>query len=232
MLRLITDFDGPIMDVSQRYYRVYQHCLGATRWRGQQVHMLPKEEFWALKRSRVPERKIGMLSGLDEEQGQQFARCRRNLIHSPPFLPLDRPQPGAIEAIERVQKAGVEVVILTMRTILELEAGLNCSRLGHLFPVSSRCCFGHDCQKTIDVEDKPKLMAKTLDTLPPASKTVMVGDTEADIIAAKSHGIPVIAVLCGIRDRERLAVHLPDAIVEDLPAAVDRLLQDFFLEAS
>lgn len=220
------------MDVSERYYRVYQHCLAATRSFEQQVRVLSKEEFWTLKRSRVPERKIGILSGLDEQQSQQFARCRRQLIHTPPFLPFDRPQPGAIEAIERLKQAGVEVVILTMRTILELEVGLNCSRLGHLFPFSSRCCFAHDCQKTIDVEDKPKLMAEALDTLPPASKTVMVGDTEADIIAAKSHGIPVMAVLCGIRDRQRLAVHIPDDMVEDLPTAVDRLLLDFFLEAS
>ncbi len=232
MLRLITDFDGPIVDVSERYYRVYQHCLAATRSGEQQVRVLSKEEFWALKRSRVREDKIGILSGLDEQQSQQFARCRRKLIHSPPFLPFDRPQPGAIEAIERLQKAGIDVVILTMRTILELEAGLNCNRLGHLFPISSRYCFGHDCQKTMDVEDKPKLMAEALDSLPPASKTVMVGDTEADIMAAKSHGIPAMAVLCGIRDRQRLAVHIPDAIVEDLPTAVDRLLLDFFLEAS
>jgi len=30
MLRLITDFDGPIMDVSERYYQVYQYCLQQT----------------------------------------------------------------------------------------------------------------------------------------------------------------------------------------------------------
>ncbi|MFM6283034.1 MAG: HAD family hydrolase, partial [Dolichospermum sp.] len=37
MLRLITDFDGPIMDVSERYYRVYQLCLEKTRYPGQTI---------------------------------------------------------------------------------------------------------------------------------------------------------------------------------------------------
>jgi len=39
----------------------------------------------------------------------------------------------------------------------------------------------------------------------------MVGDTEADIITAKNHGVKVLAVLCGIRDRTQL----------ELPARLD-----------
>lgn len=56
MLRLITDFDGPIIDVSERYYKVYEYCLEKTRYPDQSVQQLSKEEFWQLKRSRVPEK--------------------------------------------------------------------------------------------------------------------------------------------------------------------------------
>lgn len=83
-LRIITDFDGPIMDVSERYYRVYQVCLEQVRRPGQPVKRLSKAEFWQLKRAQVPERQIGQLSGLDELQSQDFARMRRNTVHTPP----------------------------------------------------------------------------------------------------------------------------------------------------
>ena len=76
MLRIITDFDGPIVDVSERYYRVYQICLDKTRNPGQKVRKLTKGEFWQLKRSRVPETQIGIISGLDTAQAQEFSQLR------------------------------------------------------------------------------------------------------------------------------------------------------------
>ena len=52
MRRLITDFDGYIIDVSERYYRVYKFCLDSTRRLDQQVLQLDRPAFWQLKRSR------------------------------------------------------------------------------------------------------------------------------------------------------------------------------------
>lgn len=86
--------------------------------------------------------------------------------------------------------------------------------------------------KTNDIDDKTWLMGKALAEMPPAQETWMVGDTEADILAAKAHQIPVIAVLSGIRNRDCLAAHGPDAIVADLGEAVDMVLQKSALVAS
>jgi phosphoglycolate phosphatase-like HAD superfamily hydrolase len=41
------------------------------------------------------------------------------------------------------------------------------------------------------------------------------------VIAAQTHGIKVIGVLSGIRDRDQLVQYQPDLIVADLAAAVD-----------
>jgi phosphoglycolate phosphatase-like HAD superfamily hydrolase len=68
-------------------------------------------------------------------------------------------------------------------------------------------------------------MERAIIELPPAADTWMVGDTEADITAAKNHGVKVMAVECGIRDRSQLAVYTPDLIVKDLSAAVDFVLE-------
>ncbi len=89
MLRLITDFDGPITDVSERYYQVYKYCLETSKHPGQSVKPLEKAEFWQLKRSRVLETQIGIISGLDETQAKTFAQLRRQTVHTPDYFSYD-----------------------------------------------------------------------------------------------------------------------------------------------
>lgn len=232
MLRIITDFDGPIMDVSERYYRVYQFCLNQVRAADQPVQPLTKAEFWQLKRSQVPEREIGQKSGLNEEQAKAFARLRRQTVHTLPYLVYDAPLPGAVAALERIQQADIELATMTMRRSRELNAALTQYDLGKFFQPDRRYCLSDDHAKTNDVDDKTWLMGKALTELPPAQATWMIGDTEADILSAKAHGVPVIAVLSGIRNRDRLQQHQPHAIVANLSEAVDTVLQESALVAS
>lgn len=225
MLRLITDFDGPIMDVSERYYQVYQYCLDTVRQSGQPVRQLSKAEFWSLKRSQVPERRIGQISGLDEAQSRDFAKIRRETVHTLPYLKYDTPVPGAIATLERLQSLNIELAVMTMRRVRELEDAFNRYDLARFFANDRRYCLANDYVKTSDVEDKPLLMERAIVELTPA-ETWMVGDTEADIAAARSQGIPVIAVLSGIRDRDRLTHYEPDYIVDNLVSAVDLMLKN------
>ncbi len=225
MLRLITDFDGPIIDVSERYYSVYKFCLDSTRYPDQPVQQLGKAEFWQLKRSRVPEKRIALLSGLDEAQAPEFAQLRREIVHTSPYFKYDCLAPGAVAALEKVQQAGVELAVMTMRRVRELEYAFNQHDLGRFFPKDRCYCLANDYQKTRDIDDKPLLMERALAELPIADDTWMVGDTEADIITAKNHGVKVMAVLCGIRDRTQLELYQPDLIVKDLSEAVDLVLR-------
>ncbi len=223
MLRLLTDFDGPIADVSDRYYRVYQHCLARCQYPGQAIAVLSKAEFWRLKRARVPERQIGQQSGLDAEQAKRFARLRRDTIHALRYLNLDKLVPGAVAALECWQQQGGDLAVVTMRRERELAVPLERYQLERFFPADRRYCVDDMQVKSNDVSDKPPLVARAMAELPPA-ETWFVGDTEADIVAARAQNLPTIAVLSGIRDRERLAEYAPDQIVDDLRAAVDLLL--------
>jgi len=220
MLRLITDFDGPIMDVSDRYYSVYQYCLEKTKRPEQSIQQLAKVEFWELKRARVPERQIGIISGLDEEQARQFARLRRETVHTLPYLVHDKILASAVETLEKLQHLGIDLVVMTMRRERELEAAFQQYNLARFFPRDRCYCLSNDYVKTSDVQDKPLLMERALTELPSAADVWMVGDTEADIVAAKTHTIKVIGVLSGIRDRPRLESYQPDLIVSDLSEAV------------
>jgi phosphoglycolate phosphatase-like HAD superfamily hydrolase len=138
MLRLITDFDGPIMDVSERYYRVYQHCLAQVQRPNQRLSVLSKEAFWQLKRSRTPEREIGQRSGLDDEQSQLFSQLRKATVHTLPYLSYDQPLPGAIATLEKLQALGIDLVVMTMRRVSELDEALERNNLGRFFASDRR----------------------------------------------------------------------------------------------
>lgn len=221
MLRLITDFDGPIMDVSERYYRVYQYCLAKVKENNQEVQELSKADFWQFKRGRIPEREIGILSGLNLSQAEKFAQLRRQNVHTLPYLRYDRIQPDALSVLTEVQNLGIDLVVMTMRRTRELRDPFGRYDLESFFPENRRYCLSDDYVKSTDVQDKPLLMERALRELPPVQDTWMVGDTEADIIAAKTHNLKVIGVLSGIRDREQLLKCQPDYIVANLTEAVD-----------
>ncbi len=225
MLRLITDFDGPIVDVSERYYRVYQFCLEKTRRSDQSVRELSKAEFWQMKRSRVPEKQIAINSGLDEAQALEFAQLRWQTVHTEHYFQYDTLVPGAVEALLKIQAAGIDLAVMTMRRVWELDYAFQKFQLGRFFPENRCYCLANDYVKTRDIEDKPLLMARAIEELPAVADSWMVGDTEADITAAKKHNIKAIAVESGIRDRAQLELYHPEFIVPNLSAAVDFILE-------
>jgi phosphoglycolate phosphatase len=173
-----------------------------------------------LKRAQVPERQIGCLSGLHDDQARQFAQLRRQNVHSHDYLKYDCPLPGAIAALEQLQSLSHSLAVITMRRENALSFALAQYGLEPFFPLEQRYCLPNDYAKSHDVVEKTRLMDIALSELSPVDETWMVGDTEADIAAARSHDLPIVAVLSGIRDRQRLSTYDPDFIVDDLQAAV------------
>ena len=222
--RIFTDFDGPIMDVSERYYQVYLYCLEKIRQPEQAITTLPKCEFWELKRSQVPEKEIAHISGFeDDKQAIAFAHLRRATVHTNPYFDYDRLIESAVPALEKAQDAGIDLAVMTMRRRRELEPVLDQYNLRHFFKSDRIFCLDDDYVKTVDIQDKPKLMQLAQATLPEADQQWMIGDTEADIIAAKSHHVPAIAVLSGIRNQVQLEKHQPKQIVANLVSAIDHI---------
>ncbi len=231
-MRIITDFDGPIMDLTDRYYHVYQLCLAAFQDPNRslaeppatRIKSLSRTEFWQRKRARVPEQQIGIDSGLTPTQAEAFKQMRDLHAHQLQYLYLDRIVPGAIAALERMQATGIELLVMTLRRTSQLNVALERHDLARFFPPHCRYCRADDYLRQGDIEDKTKLMAQALADLGAQPATWMVGDTEADIIAAQTYDIPVIAVLSGIRDREHLMPYQPNKIVPDLAVAVEAIL--------
>jgi phosphoglycolate phosphatase-like HAD superfamily hydrolase len=225
--RIFTDFDGPIMDVSERYYQVYLYCLAKIRQPEQVVRTLSKSEFWEYKRSQVPEKEIAIMSGFeDEQQAIRFAHLRRATVHTNPYFDYDRLLENAIPALEKAQQAGVDLAVMTMRRRRELEPVLDQYNLRRFFKSDRIFCLDDDYVKTVDTQDKPKLMKLAQANLPSVDQQWMIGDTEADILAAQSHNIPVIAVLSGIRNQPQLEKYQPSQILPDLTTSINTILEN------
>jgi len=227
-LWVFTDFDGPIIDVSERYYQVYQYVL---REASQSSDLLPldKNTFWDYKRAKVPEKEIGIRSGLNPEQAKEFARLRKKLVHAIEYFPLDEIHPTAIAALERLQAAGVMLGVVTMRLVRELEPALAKFDLERFFAVEHRYCISNDHVKDDDIRDKAMLLTSAHKAFKKATvdedaQCYMVGDTEADILAGQRLGIPSLAVLSGIRNQHHLDKLAPWKVVQNLHEAVQVIL--------
>ena len=220
-MRIITDFDGPIMDLSDRYYHVYQLCLDKVKQPNQSINILSKDKFWAYKQAQVAEQQVGIESGLTATQAEVFKNLRDRHAHQLQYLSLDRVVPGSIAALAKIQASGSDLLVMTLRRTCELIPAFDRYNLAQFFPSHHRYCLPDDYVKHGDVQAKTRLMATALTELKPDLNTWMIGDTEADIIAAQTYNIRVIGVLSGIRDRDRLAQYQPDKIVSNLADAVD-----------
>jgi phosphoglycolate phosphatase-like HAD superfamily hydrolase len=223
-VRIITDFDGVIMDLSDRYYHVYQLCLTKSKPPEQSVRVLSKAEFWALKRARIDERQIGVSSGLTDAQAEIFKQLRDLSAHQLEYLQFDRVMPGILSVLDLIRSNGIELLVMTLRRTSELNEAFDRCDLAQFFPHPYRYCLADNYCKQGDIQDKTNLMAQALTDLGKDEDTWMVGDTEADILAAQAHQIRVIGVLSGIRNRNLLEQYRPNAIVPNLAAAVDLIL--------
>jgi phosphoglycolate phosphatase-like HAD superfamily hydrolase len=223
--RIFTDFDGPIMDVSERYYQVYLHCVEKIRTSRQVVNILPKTDFWELKRSQVSEQQIAKISGFSDERAEAFAHLRRATVHTDPYFKYDRIIESAVTGLEKAQQSGIELAVMTMRRRRELEPVLDQYNLRKFFASDRVFCLRDDYIKTGDIRDKPFLMEYAQINLPSVEQQWMVGDTEADMIAAHRFKIPAIAVLSGIRNKAQLENYQPDQIFPDLITAINKIIE-------
>jgi phosphoglycolate phosphatase len=101
-ITVFCDFDGPIVDVSDRYYSTYHLALTDTadfyrEFSPQldhqiQLTVLTKAQFWQMKQNRVPDRDIARQSGLDDEKIDFFLQRVVEIVNSANLLQQDKIQ--------------------------------------------------------------------------------------------------------------------------------------------
>ncbi|MEM9219487.1 MAG: HAD hydrolase-like protein [Cyanobacteria bacterium P01_F01_bin.150] len=235
---LFCDFDGPIVDVSARYYATYLQALEqlkvvlSSNQRypcHQEIHYntLTKEQFWALKRYRIPDFEIAIRSGIPGDYIDDFLSIVRSLVNQPSLLHYDCLQPGIRWALELMNSQGVRLILVTLRCQSQVEDILRAYRLGHLFKAVWGTQY-EDVAYLNSADCKTALLEKAWDNTCRFHGTPqcswMIGDTEADILAGQARKIGTVALTCGIRSRSYLSQYRPDHICTDLVSVTHSLV--------
>ncbi len=228
-LTVFCDLDGPLIDVSDRYYQTYKLALAETgRAFGQpglSLHCLSKHRFWQMKQERTADAEIALRSGLWQEQITFFLERVRQLVNQAALLDQDFVQPGARWSLALLHACGVKLAVVTLRQQAEAEQFLQEHHLAHFF-TSILGTGDRQSAYTNYAEQKQVLLTQALaqEQYINPETTWMIGDTEADVFAGQSLGISTIALTCGIRSHSYLNQLEPTRIHSDLVSASHYLL--------
>ncbi len=207
------DFDGPLVDVSDRYYSTYRLALADTQALHLEqginlpIQVLSKQQFWQMKQDRVPDIEIAMRSGLQGEQIAVFMGRVREIVNQPALLQKDKIQPGVRWALALLHSQGVRLVLVTLRLQSEATQILRNYGLARLF---SGIYGTEEAAAAYQnyAEVKTQLLAAAIaeQTVPDwnSASAWMIGDTEADILAGQAMEVSTIALTCGIRSCQSL----------------------------
>jgi len=208
---LYLDLDGTLLDICEKYYRLHSR-IAADMGR----EALPKGAFWARKRKGAALE--ALLPDWEEAARAEYGRRWLAEIELPLYTRFDRLVPGAREALARLGPE-FELVLLTLRRDGQ-ELRRQLQRLGIEVTFNRLLVSG-------DYGEEELTKVQLLRLTEPPQRSIVVGDTEEDVWAARALGSPVIAVLTGMRDRAFLAALSPDLIIESvalLPAVVQSVL--------
>lgn len=230
-LTVFCDFDGPILDVSERYYQTYLlaladvqadcHAQGTTL----PIHQLDKQQFWHMKQNRVPDLEIAMRSGLPEEYFDTFLQRVTRIVNQPALLHRDTLQPGVRWALSLLHTQGAQLFLVTLRCQQQAEQILHSYGLARLF-TDIRGTHDKDAAYHNQAEQKNALLMQVMADYGISSNADawMIGDTEADVLAGQANQIRTIAVTSGIRSHSYLNRFQPTRIHHDLLSAAHYLV--------
>ncbi len=205
------DLDGTLVDVQERYCRLH---ADTARELGRRP--LPRARFWALKRQGASLETL--LNHWDEPVREAYSRRWLAAIEAPSYTRFDRLIPAAREALATLAQR-FRLVLVTLRRD---ERGLR-QQLRQLgvdgFFAGLVAAADHPAG------DYTKAQLLRLGASTNGGRGIVVGDSEADVEAAREMGLPVVCVLTGIRDRRFLQALNPDYIVESV-GRLPELLKD------
>jgi len=200
-MNIYCDLDGPILDVSERYYQVY---LALMRALGHEP--LRKDVYWNLKRRKADLQEILSCSA---DEIQTYETRRLQMIELVEYLRYDFVISGVFDVLLDLKEKHRLVLVTLRHDFVSLKAELSWLKLDILFDKIL-------AQDNNEGNWKAKFELIRCDERFCQANSIIIGDTEADILAGKKLGIPTFAVLSGIRTRELLKNLGPDYILNDI----------------
>lgn len=201
------DLDGPLLDVSDKYYRVYADILQERGYTP-----VAKSIYWRAKQLKISDREILAQSGASDIVVRYQAE-RNSRIETDRYLALDRLQEGTITTLQSLS-AHYRLVLVTLRSSpTQLDSQLKKTGLAPFFE-AILTTGGHGIFPRWLVKQR-LIVERFAEDL---SGGWFIGDTETDILAGNDLGLSTIAVLSGIRTRELLSICRPQWTIASIRA--------------
>lgn len=207
------DLDGTLIDIAPRHHRVYETCV-----RNYDGKVLPPEKYWQLKRDDTPWSEILLLSDVDVSVKDDFLKLFISKIESPEELSRDELFVDSLNVLEKLSGRH-DLYLLSLRRD---ESALNqeIDELG-IRRFFKQILSGHSETKSGTLTKKAEIIRSTGVDL---QTVVVIGDTEADVVAAQDIGATSIALRSGIRSGKFLSAINPGYLVDGIGDAVEILV--------
>jgi beta-phosphoglucomutase-like phosphatase (HAD superfamily) len=218
---LFLDLDGTTLDVTKRHYATFTEVLGLADIRGVPI---PEREYWSLRREGKPWEDLVKLSKVFPPKYKTYQERFDERLETPEMLELDTPRTG-IETFLGKMYTKTPIVLVTLRKDGEaLESQLAALGLRKYFVTVLFGAPKLGRRKDPDARWKHKahLIKARYKILP--TDSLLIGDTETDVKAARDCGFEVMLVEGGHRKKDLQIKADPDRIVADLPAALKHIL--------
>lgn len=202
-MHFFIDFDGPILDVSDKFYLNYSDILKQDSY-----PVLDKFLYWELKRNKTPEKTIHSLTNATVAN---FAERRKQSIETDAYQQYDNLQPMVIDVLKELKSKGKLYLVTLRHSHQQVLNQLN------RFGITSY--FDTILSSGEEISPKWKIKYNLLDhhfggKIP--ENSIFIGDTETDILAGKQIGSKTIAVLNGMRNFEQTQLLAPDYIIPSI----------------
>jgi phosphoglycolate phosphatase len=199
--------------VRERHYRTYRSAVAPLGGRP-----LGATAYWRLKRRGARPAEVLARSEVAPRRQEEFLERFLERIEAPASLALDRLFPGVEQTLAALRRRGDRLVLLSLRrsagAFLDQVEALGIA--GAFERVDSGQVSADGRLAKIDLVERAGFG--------PAAAAV-VGDTEADVLAARALGLASVGVTTGLRNRSYLVGAGAGAVVDrigQVPAATRR----------
>ena len=200
---IFIDFDGTLVDIAPRHYRVYKKCvekMGGTP--------LDRKKYWELKRDNISWNELLLMSGLEVNNRDDYLELFIDRIESLEELYRDELFVDSLSTLKKLSSNGNKLYLLSLRRNSDaLDKQIEKLGIGRFF---EKILSGHSDTKEGTLLKKADIIKQTIDN---PEDSIIVGDTEADVSAAQQLNATSIALLSGIRSKEFLKSMEPDYLV-------------------
>jgi phosphoglycolate phosphatase-like HAD superfamily hydrolase len=201
---IFLDLDGTILDVSERTYRVYKNILKKYNKK-----FLPKDKYLKLKRKKTSIENI-LKKTKAEDITMKFKKEWDKEIEKPDYLDLDKVSYLNRKTLLSLKNNWNLILVSLRKHPKRLFNQLRKKKIDKIFNkvlVSSKKSQKPKWKIKFELIKKDKRFDKT--------SSIIIGDTETDILVGRKLRIKIVSVLSGMRNKTLLERYKPDFLIKD-----------------